>query len=286
MNNFASEVFEFLHLNDPILVMDIGASAINETPVYKKLLDKKWANLYAFEGDARQIQKIKDSYGDRVQIWQAFLFDGTEKTLYVTSGASGMTSLFKPNEDALRFFNGFNEFGKIEKTEQVKTSKLDSISDLPSLDFIKMDIQGAELTVLQNGITKIKKCVAVQLEVSYINLYEQQPAFGEVDSWMRSQGFVPHCFLDVKRWSIAPTIFNNNFRVPGNQLLESDIVYIRDPLKLKLLSTDQLKKLITIAHHCFKSYDLCVYLFLELLKRNQAPSNVQLLYLSELNEKS
>ena len=26
--------------------------------------------------------------------------------------------------------------------------------------------------------------------------------------------------------------FNNNFRVPGNQLLESDIVYVRDPVTI------------------------------------------------------
>jgi FkbM family methyltransferase len=244
------------------------------------------ANLHAFEGDERQIKKIKDSYGNNINIWEDFLFDGSEKTLYITSGPSGMTSLFKPKEDALNFFNGFKEFGKVEKTEQVQTRRLDSISDLPLIDFIKMDIQGAELTVLQNGIEKIKNCVAMQLEVSYINLYEQQPTFGEVDSWMRSQGFVPHCFLEVKRWSIAPTIFNNNFRVPGNQLLESDIVYIKDPLKLELLTTDQIKKFITISHHCFKSYDLCVYLFLELLKRNQAPLNVQQLYIAELGKKT
>ena len=197
-----------------------------------------------------------------------------------------MTSLFKPKEDALNFFNGFKEFGKVEKTEQVQTRRLDSISNLALLDFIKLDIQGAELTVLQNGIEKIKNCVAMQLEVSYINLYEQQPTFGEVDSWMRSQGFVPHCFLEVKRWSIAPTIYNNNFRIPGNQLLESDIVYIKDPLKLELLTTNQIKKLIVIAHHCFKSYDLCVYLFLELSKRNQAPLNVQQIYLAEISKKS
>jgi hypothetical protein len=46
---------------------------------------------------------------------------------------------------------------------------------------------------------------------------------------MRSKGFVPHCFVDIKRWSIAPTIRDNNFRVPFNQLLEADVVYIKDP---------------------------------------------------------
>ena len=61
--------------------------------------------------------------------------------------------------------------------------------------------------------------------MSYFSLYEGQPTFGEVDVYMRSIGYVPHQFLQVKRWSIAPTIFNGNFEKPGNQLLES-ILYI------------------------------------------------------------
>ena len=74
--------------------------------------------------------------------------------------------------------------------------------------------------------------------------------------WMRRHGYVPHCFLDIKRWSIAPTIRNKNFRMPFNQLLESDIVYVRDPLRLDGLSDEQLRASALIAHHCLSSPDL------------------------------
>jgi hypothetical protein len=148
-----------------------------------------------------------------------------------------------------------------------------------------MDVQGAELTVLKNGVGKLKNCIAVQLEVPYICLYENQPSFGEVDLWMRSQGYVPHCFLDIKRWSITPTIFNNNFRLPGNQLLESDIVYIRNPLNIELLTETQLKKLATVAHYFLMSYDLCVYVLLELEKRKLINHNAHQHYLAGLGKK-
>jgi hypothetical protein len=146
---------------------------------------------------------------------------------------------------------------------------------LPLLDFVKLDIQGAELTVLKNGVTKLQDCLAVQLEVSFVCLYENQPPFGELDLWMRSQGYLPHCFLDVKRWSIAPTIFDGNFRIPGNQLLESDIVYIRNPLELEELSSLQLAKLAALSHYCFKSSDLCVRVLLELVRRGELDRKVQ-----------
>lgn len=270
--------YENFSLSEKIQVMDVGAAAIAETPSYLKLVTAGSAHIHAFEGDARQLQGMRKAFGSNVSIYQEFLFDGNQASLYLATPASGMTSLFKPNPSALNFFNGFQEFGRIEEVRKVKTTRLDDILELPLLDFIKMDIQGAELTVLKNGINKILNCLAIQLEVSWIPLYEGQPSFGEVDMWMRAQGFVPHSLVDVKRWSITPTIFKGNFRSPGNQLLESDILYIRNPHYYHSLTESQLTKLIWIAHHCFQSYDLCVFAMLELISRGKLDRHVQFDY--------
>jgi FkbM family methyltransferase len=264
--------------------MDVGASVIAEVPIYKLLLDRKLAHLNAFDGDERQAEKIKIAYPQNSSIYKDFLFDGTEQTVYLASPASGMTSLLQPHSEALEFFNGFDKFGVVERTERITTKRLDDVHDLPPIDLLKMDVQGAELTILKHGTRKLANCLAVQLEVSYICLYENQPTFGDVDVWMRSQGYVPHCFLDVKRWSIAPTIFNGNFKTPGNQLLESDIIYIRDPLRLEVLSDIQIKKLSILAHYCFKSVDLCVFLIRELEKRGAVSPNTHQQYLVDLKK--
>ena len=96
------KVFDFLELNELIQVMDAGASAIAEVPVYKPLLDNGWAELNAFEGDERQADGITGAYGNRARIYRDFLFDGTEQTLYVTGAPTGMTSLLKPRMPALK----------------------------------------------------------------------------------------------------------------------------------------------------------------------------------------
>jgi FkbM family methyltransferase len=264
---------DIIDLDQKIEIMDIGAAAISETPIYTKLIEEKIANLNAFEGDKRQSDKLKSKYENNVKLYNEFLFDGSIQNLYLAHPESGMTSLFKPNEKVLNFFNGFSKFGKIEKIEKIKTEKLDDISHLPYIDFAKLDIQGSELTVLKNGVKKLENCLAIQLEVSFVCLYEDQPSFGEIDLWMRGNGYLPHTFLNIKRWSISPTIFNNNLRQPGNQLLESDIIYIKDPFKLDLLSDTQLKKFILISHYLFKSVDLSVYLILELERRNVLNKN-------------
>ena len=265
---------DLFELNQKIEIMDVGAADINETPIYSSLINNKIANLNAFEGDERQIEKLKLKYKDSVKLFTEFLFDGSIQNIYLAAHPeSGMTSLFKPNEKVLNFFNGFSRFGEIEKIEKIKTEKLDNIFQLPLIDFAKLDIQGSELTVLKNGIKKLENCLAIQLEVSFVCLYEDQPSFGELDLWMRGNGYLPHTFLNIKRWSISPTIFDNNLRQPGNQLLESDIIYIKDPFKLDLLSDTQLKKFILISHYLFKSVDLSVYLILELERRNVLNKN-------------
>ena len=279
------KIFDLFEFDSKIEVMDVGAAVIAETPIYKILLDNKMAHLTLFDGDERQIEKLEEMYGtDNVAIFNYFLFDGGKHKVYLCSPASGMTSIFKPKVEALNFFNGFSNFGKVETIEEIQTTKLDFIDNLKSPDFLKMDVQGAELGILKNGSKTLKNCLAMQLEVSYFLLYEDQPSFGEIDVYMRSIGFVPHLFLDVKRWSISPTIFNNNFRIPGNQLLESDIVYVKDPLKLFELSDIQLKKLAILAHYSFNSFDYCTFIILEMVKRNMLSAGSHKEYREKLNQ--
>ena len=151
---------------EQIHVMDIGAACIAEVPVYKNLLDLHLAHLTAFEGDNRQIKKIQESFGDQVTIYNDFLSDGTEKILYLGSEDSGMTSLLKPDLTALKFFNGFEHFGMIHRTEQIQTKRLDDVAGIHAIDMLKMDIQGSELSVLKNGLNTLKDCLAIQLEIA------------------------------------------------------------------------------------------------------------------------
>ncbi|HEY2915475.1 MAG TPA: hypothetical protein VGK21_19065, partial [Candidatus Angelobacter sp.] len=68
-------------------------------------------------------------------------------------------------------------------------------------------------------------------------------AYSDRSLFHRYQGVIPHCFTNVKRWSISPVIRDNNPRHPFNQLLEADIVYIKDMIHPDNLSDLRLKKL-------------------------------------------
>lgn len=276
-------IFNLFDFNEKLQIIDVGAAAINETPIYKNLFDLDLAYLSLFDGDERQLSKIRDTYGHKnVALFNNFLFDGKKHNIYICSSNSGMTSLYKPRKEALEFFNNFSKFGSIHSIEKIKTYRIDDISKLNNIDFLKIDAQGAELEIIKNGKSKLSDCLAIQLEMSFFSLYEDQPSFGEVDIYLRSIGYIPHRFLDVKCWSISPTIFNGNFRTPGNQLLESDLVYIKDPLSKKTLSDIQLQKLAILSHYCFKSVDLCVYLLIEMEKRSLIQNSAHKEYIKNL----
>jgi hypothetical protein len=67
---------------------------------------------------------------------------------------------------------------------------------------------------------------------------------------------------------VTPTIRNNIPQLPFNQLLEADIVYIKDIIHLDNLSDLQIMKLAAIAHFVYNSPDLVARCIIDLQKRN------------------
>ncbi len=167
----AAVIEQFLSLSEnAIALADIGAAFFGETPPYQPLLDKKLAKLFAFEPDPREIEKLRRHLGERGQVMPYAIGDGATHMFHRCPDRSGMSSLLEPDPENLAFFNMFPVFGRVEATAPMATRRLDEVSELPQLDFLKMDVQGAELMVLQNGRKKLSDCVAVQVEVSFITL--------------------------------------------------------------------------------------------------------------------
>jgi len=146
--------------------------------------------------------------------------------------------------------------------------RLDDVTDLSDVDFIKIDVQGSELTIFNHGKRVLEGVVAVQTEVSFVPLYKDQPTFWEVDRFFRKSGFTPHRFMALKNWALAPTIFRNDPRVAGNQVLEADAVYVRNLRKLSDVKVEKLKHLALLSHHVFGSPDLVILALQELEKRD------------------
>lgn len=229
------------------------------------MLNMKICEVIGFEPQANALALLNQNKSELEFYLPYIVGDGQEHQLRICR-SSGMTSLYEPNAEVLKVFDYFVPFGEVLERVNVKTTRLDNIKEISHIDFLKIDIQGGELNAFKSGHNQLKTAVVIQTEVSFMTLYENQAGFGEIDIELRAQGFVPHCFAAVKHWPISPMVLNQNPTQPLNQLLEADMVYVRDFSKPELMDDEQLKQLALIAHYAYRSYDLalrCVILLEE-----------------------
>ena len=66
---------DLFDLEEKIQIMDVGAAAISEIPVYKKLMNIGIGKLNAFEGDQRHSTKLKEEYErNLIEFFNYYLF--------------------------------------------------------------------------------------------------------------------------------------------------------------------------------------------------------------------
>ena len=60
---------------------------------------------------------------------------------------------------------------------------------IQEVDFIKIDTQGSELSILKGSTDSLKNAIGLEIEVEFVDIYENQPLFNEVDSFVRKMDF-------------------------------------------------------------------------------------------------
>jgi FkbM family methyltransferase len=259
-------------------VVDIGANPIDGDPPYKAMLERRICRVIGFEPQADGLARLNTSKSDLETYLSFVVGDGGAGTLRICY-AQGMTSLFEPDDNVLSHFPNFSEWGRVMSEVKVATSRLDDIPEIDAIDFLKIDVQGSELSVFQHGRLHLSKAVAIQTEVSFLALYKGQPVFGNVDVELRKLGFVPHAFTAINKRMIAPMVGRDPYEAI-NQLLEADVVYVRDFTKAEDMESEQLKHLALIAHHCYGSSDLAMNCIHQLVKRNAVAASSESRYLA------
>jgi FkbM family methyltransferase len=76
----------------------------------------------------------------------------------------------------------------------LKTASIDQLfaaGEIPRVDFLSLDTQGAELSIVRGGAAMIEhETVGVSCEVSFADLYQHAPLFGDLDGFLRDKGFL------------------------------------------------------------------------------------------------
>ena len=282
MTNASNLLAELVQPSRRTAVVDVGANPITDIPPYRPMLDKRICTLVGFEPQLEGLAALNERKSDLETYLPYAVGDGTPATLKVCH-APGMSSLLAPNPKVLDCLALYSIFGMVTGELPVETHSLDTISEINALDFLKIDVQGSELAVFRGGRAHMTNVVAVQTEVCFVQLYKDQPLFGDIDRELRSVGLIPHMFSEIHKAMILPLLYENDIRATLNQAVYTDVVYVRDFTRPDDMSAEQLKHLALIAHYCYQSYDLTSKCIRDLQSRNAIASDSLTRYVAALS---
>ena len=210
-------------------------------------------SIYGFDADADACDVANTDLQNRQVNWKeehiplALSDEIGEKTLYVTQNPM-CSSLYPPNETYLARFQGLPELVNLDFFIRLETTTLDKFcqeENITEIDFLQIDVQGADLLVLKGAKEILKKSVlAIQIEVEFSALYCDQPLFADVDSYLRQQNFTLFDLASAYRIRARSPIVS---RVRPGQLLWADAFYFRDLLQKSQDDPQKLLKLACIA---------------------------------------
>jgi FkbM family methyltransferase len=242
-----------------IRILDIGANPIGGDPPYAKLLADGRAEIIGFEPNPAAFAMLQTEKGDAETYLPHAVGDGGRHVLHICQ-APGMTSLLEPDPAVLQLFHGFPDWGRVLSTKPIDTVRLDDLEQTRGTEMIKIDIQGAELMVLQNATDRLATTLLIQTEVEFLPLYRGQPLFAEVDSFLRSHGFMLHRFFPSVSRVVQPLLVNNDVFAGLGQIVWADAVFIRDLTQMDRLTDAQLIAMATLLHYCYRSVDVALHL--------------------------
>jgi len=284
MTNASELLVDLLQPKRLTAVVDIGANPITDIPPYQAMLGKRICSLVGFEPQAEGLASLNKLKSDLETYLPYAVGDGKPATLRLCH-APGMSSLLAPNPQVLECLALYSIFGMVTGEQQMDTHRLDDIAEIQAIDFLKIDVQGSELAIFQNGHSHLANAVAVHTEVCFMQLYKDQPLFGDIDRELRSLGMIPHIFSEIKKAMILPLYYENDLYRTMNHALYTDIVYVRDFTRPDSMNAEQLKHLALVAHYCYQSFDLAAKCIRDLEVRTAIASGSVNRYIAAISGK-
>ena len=260
-------------------IVDVGAAETEQPPAYMRLLGAFPYELIGFEPQADACRTLSERARPHHRYLPYAIADGGRHSFYQCSSPH-CSSLFEPDEALTGKFHNLGSLTRVVGRSEIETYRLDDIPETAGADFLKLDVQGAELLVLKGAAKRLGDILVVHTEVEFLPLYKEQPLFGDIDACLRQHGFLFHTLIPAGR-TFKPFVANNDDDAWMRQIIWADAVYVRDFTKFAELAPGALLKIAAILHENYQSFDLAA-LALEAHDR-QTGSALQPAYLRRLS---
>jgi len=245
---------QVLGLSGPVRILDVGANPMKHDTPYKALLEAGLAHVTGFEPQPEALADLNARKSNHETYFPDVLGDGATHRLNLFQG-SGLASLLPIRAATLDHLQGLRRAARPQGSIDLPSRRLDEIDGIGRVDLFKIDVQGAEAMIFTHGQSALSQALAVQTEVSFFPLYENQPSFGEIDRILRAAGLVPHSFLHIEKRRIRSR-WSGPLTDAPQQMLDGDVLYLRDLSQPDALDNDALRRLALLCDTCWDLGDV------------------------------
>ena len=225
---------------EKLSILDIGAANFK--------MDDRWCFLgqeietILFEPDLRSYKELLKT-GKKV--YNYALGSSSQKLKLNMTRKPECSSILTPNMHYLAKFPQKERWDIIDKID-IEIKPLDYFK--LDVDFIKLEVQGFELEILKGATSTLEKVLGLEVEVSFVEIYKNQPLFGDLCQFLTKLGFE---FIDfITEYRYGRKELNRK-----GQLAFADALFLRSPENIIDTNINKTNNYMTIAK-AFSKEDL------------------------------
>jgi FkbM family methyltransferase len=251
INAFRREGFASFIESLDLVMMDVGARG----GLDEDFLGAAWATkAIGFEPDEEESQRLNGAppfpWREAQYLPTAIGKEVGSGTLQIPRSTAG-ASLLHHNEAMIPMY-GHPELHQIQDRVNVSTTTLDKAMHehhLASVDYLKLDVEGAELDVLSEGRQALSTASAIKVECSFLEQRIGQPLVWEMAETLRASGFLCAEIRDVHYWRRRPVPAHPDvarYVMPYSRGIaaQCDLLFLRD---FQQMRDDQGERLFAVA---------------------------------------
>ena len=264
-------ITELLPPDERFTIIDGGARDALQDPRWR-IFSPDRVRLYGFEPDESEVEGLNAqaaAEGLDYRYYAGALWGEVADITFFENKSSGGSSCFPQNTDLTHrwkfqnqqdFFLSKDIFYPTGTSEWSTTTLDDWSSSIGGVDgdFMKLNVQSAELEILKGGEDVLRHHVGLMVEMSFVESYKNRPFFSDIDIYLRARGFRFFDLVGLHYMGRADAPITAS-HLPGlyplwGQLIEAHGIYFRDPIEadqkgenLEAFSVWKILKLISFA---------------------------------------
>jgi FkbM family methyltransferase len=163
------------------IVLDAGANCGHLSIFFSKLVGKE-GRVYAFEPDTINIERINKNIkwnatlADNIKIEELLLWNENKLVDFYEAGTVGSSAVWIPDAD------------KCVQKEAIRIDDWVSKNNIKKLDFIKMDIEGAEIEALDGCVQTIEN-LKPNFAIASYHIVDGEPTYIKVEEFFKKRNY-------------------------------------------------------------------------------------------------